>query len=284
MSELYTFTVDGFPADHFKVHAFTAREAVSEPYVFDLVVTTNGTDADVERIALGQRAVLSWNIGMAPRAFHGILAAVELEEIHEAAPRAGRYRMRLVPRLWHLRRKRRTRIFQQMRVRDIVDAVLGEARIAARWTLLRDYPVREYCTQYEENDYRFISRLLAESGIYYFFLQGPLAKDGSAAALIPGDSLIFGEDASGYSPIGADELRELAAGGDAPPLYFLAMQQTSTSLADKVTRFSSRATVRASTATFRDYDPERPMARLVSSAESTLPFSSPRAPVLDTVA
>ena len=55
MSELYTFTVDGFPADHFKVHAFTAREVISEPYVFDLVVTTNGTDADVERIALGQQ-------------------------------------------------------------------------------------------------------------------------------------------------------------------------------------------------------------------------------------
>ena len=163
MSELYTFTVDGFPADHFKIHVFTGREAISEPYIFDLVVTTNGTDADVERSALGQRAVLSWNIGMAPRAFYGILAAVELEEIHEAAPRAGRYRMRLVPRLWLLRRKRRTRIFQQMRVRDIVDAVLGEANIATRWALLRDYPVREYCTQYEESDYRFISRLLAES-------------------------------------------------------------------------------------------------------------------------
>ena len=90
MSELYTFTVDGFPSDHFTVHAFTGRETISEPYVFDLVVTSNATDADVERMALGQRAVLSWSIGMTPRAFYGILAAVEFEEIHESVPRGGR--------------------------------------------------------------------------------------------------------------------------------------------------------------------------------------------------
>ncbi len=183
MSDLYNFTVDGFPADHFKVHVFTGKEALSEPYVFDLIVTSDATeDEEVERLALGQRAVLSWTVGTTPRAFYGILAAVELEEVHEAPPRSGRYRMRLVPRLWLLKRKRRTRIFQRMGVRDIVSAVLGESGIATRSQLLRDYPVREYCTQYEESDYRFIARLLAESGIYFFFPQGPIVEDGSAAA------------------------------------------------------------------------------------------------------
>jgi type VI secretion system secreted protein VgrG len=284
MSDLYTFTVDGFPPDHFKVHVFTGRETISEPYAFDVVVTSDLTDdEEVERLALGQRAVLSWNIGMAPRAFYGIVAAVKLEEIHEAAPRSARYHMRLVPRLWLLKRKRRTRIFQQMRVRDVVDAVLGEAGIAARWALLREYPVREYCTQYEESDYRFITRLLAEAGIYFFFPEGPLDEDGAAAAdaLIPGDSVIFGDDTSGYAPIGVDERDAPGPGGAAPSLYFLEMQQTTASHADKVTRFSPRTTVRASTATFRDYDPERPMARLVSSAQSTEIFPSPDAPAVD---
>lgn len=286
MSDLYSFTVDGFPSDHFKVHVFTGRETISEPYAFDVVVTSDGTEEEVERLALGQRAVLSWDVGTAPRAFHGILAAITLEEIHEAAPRSARYKMRLAPRLWLLKRRRRTRIFQQMRVRDIVEAVLGEVGIASRWALTREYPVREYCTQYEESDYRFVARLLAESGIYFFFPQGPIDEDGMAVAdaLIPGDSIIFGDDASGYLPIGKNERDELATDSAVPSLYFLTMQETRASHADKITRFDSRTTVRASTATFRDYDPERPMARLVSSGKSTQPFPSADTSILDAAA
>lgn len=76
-----------------------------------------------------------------------------------------KYVVRVVPRLWLLRRKTRTRIFQNMRVPDIVSAVLLEAGITTRWQLTRAYPVREYGTQYEETDYRFVRRILAESGI-----------------------------------------------------------------------------------------------------------------------
>lgn len=285
MSDLYSFTVDGFPPDHFQVHVFTGKETISEPYAFDVVVTSDASDdEEVERLALGQRAVLSWGVGTTPRAFYGIIAAVELEEIHEAPPRSGRYRMRLVPRLWLLRRKRRTRIFQQMGVRDIVSTVLGEAGIATRWQLLRDYPVREYCTQYEESDYRFVARLLAESGIYFFFPQGPLDEEGTAAAdaMVPGDSVIFGDDPAGYPPIGSDDRGEGATDGEAPTIHFLAMQQTTASHKDKVTHFSARTTVRPEAAMFRDYDPERPMARLVSSASSTHPFPEPEASLIDT--
>ncbi len=284
MSDHYSFTVEGFPPDHFKVHLFTGKEALSEPYAFDIVVTSDASeDEEVERLALGRRAVLTWNVGAAPRAFHGLLASVELEEIHEAEPRSGRYRMRLVPRLWLLKRTRRTRIFQQMSVRDIVDAVLTEAGIAARWQLLREHPIREYCTQYEESDYRFITRLLAESGVYFFFPQGPPCEDVTATkgALIPGDSVIFGDDPAGYPPIGSDDRAELAPDREAPSLFFLAMQQTSTTQADKVTHFSPRTTVRPESAVFRDYDPERPMARMVSSASSTHPFPSPDSAPLD---
>jgi type VI secretion system VgrG family protein len=188
--------------------------------------------------------------------------------------------MRLVPRLWLLKRKRRTRIFQQMGVREIVSAVLGEAGIATRWQLGREHPVREYCTQYEESDHRFVARLLAESGIYFFFPQGPL-DDGEPAgpdAMVPGDSVVFGDDPAGYPPIGGDG----SAGGEAPSLSFMAMQQTTASHKDKVTHFAPRTTVRAEASVFRDYDPERPMARLISSATSTHPFPAPEASLIDT--
>ncbi len=282
----YRFSVDGFDANHFRVHTFTGREAMSEHYAFEVVVSAERQiDEDVERLALGRRAVLTWNVGKASRAFYGLVAAVKLEEVHETR-HSVQYHVKMVPRLWLLKRRRRSRIFQNLRVPEIVDAVLQEAGIPTRWQLVRKYPVREFATQYEESDYRFITRLLAEAGIYFYFPQGPELDASSAAdALVPGETVIFGDDATGYPPIAGDDPTAFASGpttaaataavSDAPPLYFLATQHTTTSKIDKITRFAARSTVRASNASFRDYDPDRPMGRPSSSATSTQPFPAP---------
>ncbi|MEO7327556.1 MAG: contractile injection system protein, VgrG/Pvc8 family [Minicystis sp.] len=140
--------------------------------------------------------------------------------------------------------------------------------------------MREYCTQYEESDYRFVTRLLAESGTYFYFAAGP-SGDVEAKVkdtLIPGDSVLLGNDPSAYRPVGTGKETTLP-GGAATPLYYLAMQQTSASHADKVTRFAHRTKVRSDTATFRDYDPERPMARLHSSASSRPALAGPKVEV-----
>ncbi len=271
MSEPYSLAVDGFAPEQFRVHAFTGREAISEAYAFDVVVTSDFSgEEEIERDVLGRRAVFTWTIGAGRRVFHGLVVAAELVEVHEAAPRSVRHRLRFVPRLWLLERKRRSRIFQHMRVRDIVDAVLAEVGIATRWTLFREDPVREYCTQYEESDYHFVTRLLAESGTYFYFAEGSSSEGAGLAkgTLIPGDSVLLGNDPSAYRPLGTGK-EAGSPGGAATPLYYLSMQQTSASHTDKITRFSCRSRLRADTATFRDYDPERPMARLHSSAGAT---------------
>lgn len=243
----FHFSIDGFAPGRFRVHAFTGRETMSEHYTFDVVVTAETeADEDVERLALGRRALLIWAAGKATRAFYGVVAAVRLEEVQELR-HSVRYHIRFVPRLWLLKRRRRSRIFQGMRVPEIVGAVLREAGIGTRWQLGREYPLREYATQYEESDYRFVTRLCAEAGIYFYFPQGPELDAGAAAdALVPGDTVIFGDDAAWYPPIGGDDPTALdaapatgsspAAASDAPPLYFLAMQSTATSHADKITR------------------------------------------------
>src|SRR4051812_9832477 len=146
----YQLTVDGFAPDHFRVHSFDGKETLSEAWWFDLVVTAPAGD-DVDRGALGQRATLIFNLADKQRAFYGIVAAVRLAAVH-AVDHTVKYHVRVVPRLWLLRRKKRTRIFQKMRVPDIVSSVLLEAGITTRWQLVRAYPEREYTTQYEETD------------------------------------------------------------------------------------------------------------------------------------
>ena len=62
------------------------------------------------------------------------------------------------------------RIFQQLSVPEIVEQVfrrLGYDDFELR--LVGTYPKRDYCVQYRETHLDFVSRLLEDEGIYYFF-------------------------------------------------------------------------------------------------------------------
>lgn len=151
-------------------------------------VTMQGS-ADVERNVarevLGRRATLIMNVAAQPEVFHGVVHSVELAE-HLMATNASRvlYEIELGPRFWLLKKRRRSRVFQNQRVDQIVQNVLQNADIPTVWTLQHDLPVREYCTQYEETDEEFIRRILAEAGIMFYFLQPALPPELAQAASI----------------------------------------------------------------------------------------------------
>jgi type VI secretion system secreted protein VgrG len=73
----------------------------------------------------------------------------------------------MVPKLWLLTKKVRSRIFQQVSVPDILRAVL--TGMAVKYELSGTYHPRDYCVQYRESDFAFASRLMEEEGIHYFF-------------------------------------------------------------------------------------------------------------------
>lgn len=327
----YELAVDGARA--LTVHVLRGTETLSEPWWFEIVVTSP-EGQDLERVALGKRAALILRVAENPRAFYGVVSAARLEEVGRDGLR--KHVLRIVPRLWLLTRKKRTRIFQRMRVTEIVTSVLGEAGIGVAWKLARAYPPREYCTQYEETDEKFIRRLLAEAGIFFtFFDGGPTdaadvletvgevvgAVAGAAGAMgvvpsavsalgavptfIPGDTLVCADDAAAYAPIGPDDPIALAAvsaasaalgavtsmagpagslvgsavsavagalDAAAPALRFGAFGAEAGTYEPRIARFTLENTVRSSAATFRDYDPDRPLVRLQSTAVSTAPF------------
>ena len=162
-----------------------------------------------------------------PRVFHGVVAEVQACDIlrHQMQDFA-HYRVRLVSRLWLLSQQTNSRVFQRKRVDEVVRTVLDEALIPHLWLLKREYPERELCVQYEETDLQFISRLLAENGIFFFFEQPPwsasdvpdLVQQGigiataavqqvaghlfSGAAGIPsGEVMILADDPLFYAPL-----------------------------------------------------------------------------------
>lgn len=106
------------------------------------------------------------------RPFHGHITAVEL-----AGANGGfaRYKLTLQPWSAFLAHGRDSRIFQDMAVPDILEALFqryqGQGMLAPAWRFeLLDrasYPKRSICTQYQESDWAFAERLMSEEGMFY---------------------------------------------------------------------------------------------------------------------
>ncbi|MBH9577733.1 type VI secretion system Vgr family protein [Inhella proteolytica] len=81
------------------------------------------------------------------------------------------YEATLSPWLWFLQRQSNSRIFQNKSALDIIETVFRAhgALCSFRKDCNGSYRQREYCVQYRETDFNFVSRLMEEEGIYYFF-------------------------------------------------------------------------------------------------------------------
>lgn len=75
------------------------------------------------------------------------------------------------PWLWFLTRTAGCRIFQNLSVPDILNKVFEDYTVVDldRSRLTGDYPELVYCVQYRETDFNFVSRLMEQAGIYYYF-------------------------------------------------------------------------------------------------------------------
>jgi type VI secretion system secreted protein VgrG len=80
-----------------------------------------------------------------------------------------RYEATLRPWLWYLTRRADCRIFQQQTVPQILDAVFAFYGFPVKKRLTGRYRPWDYCVQYRESDFNFVSRLMEHEGIYYYF-------------------------------------------------------------------------------------------------------------------
>ncbi len=169
-----------------RVRSFRGREAMNELFSFDIVLSSEllqDAAIDFETTLLGQdAALLIHSVDEPPRLVRGIISAVELEGAAGSLGEAT-MRVRLVPGLWLLSQRRRTRIFQQSSVPEVVGRVLGQWGLVHRWDMVEKLGRRTYCTQYEETDYQFVARLLAEEGIFFYFDAGAKIAEKAASWL-----------------------------------------------------------------------------------------------------
>jgi len=88
----------------------------------------------------------------------------------EADSRVRTYYAEVVPWLWFLTQTSDMRIFQKKSVPDIIQKIFQDLGFTDfQLKLQGTFEPRNYCVQYRETDFAFVSRLMEEEGIFYFF-------------------------------------------------------------------------------------------------------------------
>lgn len=154
-------------ADELGLTRFDAHEGLSEPFEFVVEALSEQEDIDFDR-AIGRNCAVKVNsyAGL-KRWFNGVLTEAHwtgMEDDYHS------YRLVLRPWLWILSHTSDCRFFQEMTAPEIIKKVFDEAGFTDyEQKLSGSYPKMEFCVQYRESHFAFVSRLMEEHGIYYFF-------------------------------------------------------------------------------------------------------------------
>jgi type VI secretion system secreted protein VgrG len=143
------------------------REALARLSAFDLSALSTRSDIAPGAL-LGKSVSVKVELGGGGfRYLHGYVTRFSQEAM---VGRYHQYRFTVHPWLWFLTRTSDCRIFQDKTVPDIVKQIFGKHPTAAfEDGLTGTYARREYCVQYRETDFDFVSRLMEEEGMYYYF-------------------------------------------------------------------------------------------------------------------
>jgi type VI secretion system secreted protein VgrG len=153
-----------------EIHDLHIEDTLGGTYLARIELCTEDLENDPNDL-LGRSVSLTMSRKHLTHAVRGIVQRVE----HGlSTDRAVIARIEVVPAAALLGYGQDTRIFQDLSVPEILDAVLGVGLQEYDRTLelrlgSREYLKREYCTQRDESDWHFALRLMQEEGIACFF-------------------------------------------------------------------------------------------------------------------
>jgi type VI secretion system secreted protein VgrG len=177
-SAKFLISVAGYPSSKFTVTKFRGCDAISAPYSFDIEFQLSESAESGEKApeltgenVLGKpcRFELIRDVNGEITGYDG--TAVEFKRMLRSKPV---YAIRLAPWLQLLSLNVNNRVFQKLTVVDIVKKVIGGAGLETRCAFKYKcggyaYPKIDFCVQYRESDLNFISRLMEQNGIWYYF-------------------------------------------------------------------------------------------------------------------
>ncbi|MGB8473488.1 MAG: type VI secretion system tip protein VgrG [Candidatus Acidiferrum sp.] len=149
------------------LHGFAAQEAISRLFRISAELLSENASIDFTKI-IGKQVTISLRLADgSKRYFNGHVSRFAQTGMDD---RFTHYHAEIVPWLWFLTRRADCRIFQNMTIPDIVAKIFKDGGFGDfRNSLQGSFEQREYCVQYRETDFNFVSRLMEQYGIFYFF-------------------------------------------------------------------------------------------------------------------
>jgi type VI secretion system secreted protein VgrG len=228
------------------LQSLTGQEGLSRLFSFELDLLSEVNSAIAAADILGQRATITMALPARKKRYVNGFISHFAQSGRD--PRFTYYHAQLVSWPWFLARTSDCRIFQNMSVPDILAKVFQELGFKDfRNALQGSYPAREYCVQYRETSLNFVSRLMEQYGIFYFFEHTRdkhtlvLADSTSAHAACPEQARVR------YAELGAELEDE-----------------------DSISDWSVRYDLRAGKYALTDYNFETPATDLSATVSSTV--------------
>jgi len=145
------------------------RDEISRGFIFNIEIATQVSDTEV-RSLLGKPVTLwlSNQIGAQHRPVNGLIRKLSGPLVNVRGFRI--WRAEVVPRFWFLSCTADCRIFQDMSIPDIIKAVFKTCELTDYEIrgLRGNYPKLDYCVQYRETAFDFVSRLMEHVGMFYW--------------------------------------------------------------------------------------------------------------------
>jgi type VI secretion system secreted protein VgrG len=159
--------------DELLLRSFSGTEAISRLFHFELEMYSENHAIAFDSLVGKQATIKIVLSDGSERYINGLINTFSqggTSAQSEATASFATYRVTLVPWFWMLTRTSDCRIFQDKNVPDIIRKIFQEYKFQDfQMRLHGSFEKRDYCVQYRESDFNFISRLMEEEGICYFF-------------------------------------------------------------------------------------------------------------------
>ena len=176
------------------LRGFKGTESVSRLFRFELDLLSENSAISFPDI-IGKNVTIS--LKQPDESYRYINGVISRFAQHATEEQFTSYSAEMVPWLWLLTLNVDCRIFKNKTIPDIITEVFNDLGFNDYTNSLQSsYDPREYCVQYRESSFNFVSRLMEEYGIFYFFKhqQGNhtlvLADSPTAHSSCPGQSSV----------------------------------------------------------------------------------------------
>ncbi len=144
------------------------EEHISKPFNYTLKLLSDNHTVTQDDV-VGKVMTAAIHHAKTPRYISGYVTHFSMHDVNAEGMRS--YTAVLHPGLWFTSLGGKNRVFEKKSAKQILEEVLGEySKVIKLSTKLNaEYITREYCVQFDESDFEFISRLMSEEGIVYYF-------------------------------------------------------------------------------------------------------------------